>query len=1422
MLYYLLLESEASIKNMSGRLMNRTRVLYIEDDPKQRRELTAALRSEGYIVRPAASGNSGLKLLGKSKFDVILCDLHMPHLGGLTVLKRSLKKAPDIPVIILTGHGTIKSAIKAIKQGAHNLVLKPVNISELRVTIEQALEYAGIQKRFRQSESMLKMISDNVPDVIYSLDPMGNFLSLNPAGEQILGYRRKEVLGRSVLDLIHPDDKESVRKNLKESVRIKDAKIRTFDIRMISRSGEIKDFEIKRRLIFENGNIIRNDGIARDVTERKKLERQLREYSHNLELKIKERTERLEYANRQLKALSELSSRLTAIHDENELLDNVPEFLTHTLDFDRAFLVLDEKGVLKLRSFCFEKDSRRIIDNFLQSAKSFSSKPPPHFVKSMKGNKTIFIPDLNADPLWPRGGKREIRTRAVVITPIRSNRRPIGLIVGNLQHHEREMDTQDIARFETFANMVGMTLDNIRSYRLLENKVIERTKSLEKANVKLTQKTKQLENSTIELAQANVDLLGIQEQLEDKNLQMGRLLEQLTTSRDVLQAILDSSPNVILMANSDGKITAGNRFTRDYFGIETEKLFDTDIKDFLDRVKGSIEDQDKFAKLCGMLIENPDSSDEEREIKRILERSFQLTKPKSRIISLFSTPVLDTYSEEIGRLWIFSDVTRLKKAEEQIHTIIDASPVPLIITRLSDGEIMYANEHLGELVGTTAEDLIGRKSPDFYYDPDDRKIVIERLQRDGHLRDFEVRLKKLDGTVFWAIFSLVAAEISGDLSIIGGIYDIHQRKQMEEALRWERNFVSAVLDTAGALVVVLDADGCIVQFNQACQDTTGYKFDEVRGEHFWDLFLIDEELEQVKRVFRSLRAGNFPNTHENYWLTKKGSKRLIAWSNTALTNDDGKVEYIIACGIDISEQREAEEKLKLYKEIFMHTSDGITIIDPQGRIIDRNPAHRKYSGFSDEELYGKTPGVFICEDSLSEVNKAMSSEGSFRGEIVIQNRQGDKIDIDLLLFPVYDDEKKLIFYTGMGRDISERKRVEMALRESEERFRNLVENANDIIYSLTPEGNFSYVSPNWTKILGHDVSEVVGNSFVPFVHPDDVPACMEFFKGVMEHGEVLGGIEYRVMHKDGNWRWHTSNASPLRNDAGSVVAFVGVAHDITDTRKILDDLARANKELKETQIQLIQSEKMASLGMLVAGIAHEINTPIGAVNSMHDTLVRSMEKLKGTLKSIDECQYEVSDELKSIFKIVDDANRVIDSGTDRVMTIVRRLRSFARLDEAELKRSDIHEGLEDTLTIIHHEIKHKATIVRDYGQIPAIPCYSGPLNQVFLNLLINANQAFKDKGEIKIKTYMDRDRVFIEISDNGIGIAADNLRHIFDPGFTTKGVGVGTGLGLSICYQIIQDHRGDIRAESEPGKGSRFIISLPTNLDEILGKSVKE
>jgi signal transduction histidine kinase len=279
-------------------------------------------------------------------------------------------------------------------------------------------------------------------------------------------------------------------------------------------------------------------------------------------------------------------------------------------------------------------------------------------------------------------------------------------------------------------------------------------------------------------------------------------------------------------------------------------------------------------------------------------------------------------------------------------------------------------------------------------------------------------------------------------------------------------------------------------------------------------------------------------------------------------------------------------------------------------------------------------------------------------------------------------------------------------------------------------------------------------------------------------------------------------------------------------RKVEDrtqELKQKNLELEDTlnkleqmQEQLIVQEKMASLGSLVAGIAHEINTPIGAVSSMYDTLSRTFVKMKSVIEKSFPDEFQKSSQIQSIFKGIEDANKVIRSGTERVTTIVRRLRSFARLDEAEIKTVDIHEGIEDTLILIHHDIKHNITIKKDFGEIPRVSCYPGRLNQVFLNLLVNGTQAIEGKGTISISTRAHDNKVYITFTDDGVGISKENLKRVFDPGYTTRGRGVGTGLGLSISYQIIQEHRGEINVRSELQKGTTFEIVLPLDLEDIL------
>ena len=257
-------------------------------------------------------------------------------------------------------------------------------------------------------------------------------------------------------------------------------------------------------------------------------------------------------------------------------------------------------------------------------------------------------------------------------------------------------------------------------------------------------------------------------------------------------------------------------------------------------------------------------------------------------------------------------------------------------------------------------------------------------------------------------------------------------------------------------------------------------------------------------------------------------------------------------------------------------------------------------------------------------------------------------------------------------------------------------------------------------------------------------------------------------------------------------------------------LDSAHTQLQETQTQLVQSEKMAALGNLVAGIAHEMNTPVGAVNSAADVSNRAIHKIKETLgasHTLDDIQNNKP--FRRALKALEENNQVTATASHRISKLVMGLKNFARLDEAEFQKADIHEGIDSTLTLVQHELKNRITVNKQYGDIPQIYCYPNQLNQVFMNLFVNAARAIEDQGMIQIKTSADKADIYIVIADTGRGIPSENLNRIFEPGFTTKGSGVGTGLGLSISYNIIQKHGGKIEVESEVGRGTTFVIILP-------------
>ncbi len=415
--------------------------------------------------------------------------------------------------------------------------------------------------------------------------------------------------------------------------------------------------------------------------------------------------------------------------------------------------------------------------------------------------------------------------------------------------------------------------------------------------------------------------------------------------------------------------------------------------------------------------------------------------------------------------------------------------------------------------------------------------------------------------------------------------------------------------------------------------------------------------------------------------------------------------------------------------------------------------------------------------------------------------------------------------------------------------KSILDSMGDGVVVANESGKFLLFNPAAEKLLGNRLIDISPNEWTEchglYLPDKSTPYPREQLPLVRAiHGETVDAAEIFVHHTQASEGiWLSVNARPLKDENDISRGGVAVFRDITNhklseealqqsearSRQQAQQLEQALNELRQTQSQLIHTEKMSSLGQLVAGVAHEINNPVnfisGNLNHVHDYTQDLLDLIKLYQQHYPDTAPKIQKRLEEIDLnfIAEDLPKILSSmtiGASRIHQIVMSLRNFSHLDEAGLKSVDIHQGIDNTLVTINHRLQPGIQVIRKYGELPKINCYPAQLNQVFMNIINNAIDALQASQQncqqIVIKTQkVDFNQIQVRIKDNGSGIPLEIQSKLFDPFFTTKPVGQGSGLGLSICYQIIEKHSGTIEVVSEPGEGTEFIISLPVELPDI-------
>jgi two-component system, NtrC family, sensor kinase len=426
--------------------------------------------------------------------------------------------------------------------------------------------------------------------------------------------------------------------------------------------------------------------------------------------------------------------------------------------------------------------------------------------------------------------------------------------------------------------------------------------------------------------------------------------------------------------------------------------------------------------------------------------------------------------------------------------------------------------------------------------------------------------------------------------------------------------------------------------------------------------------------------------------------------------------------------------------------------------------------------------------------------------------------------------------------LAETRATEQALRESDVFYHSLVESLPQSILRKDAQGRFTFCNRNFSNELGRMPSEVLGKDDFAFFPPELAAKYRDDDAAVMEAGCPLETVEEHST-PGGKVIYVQVTKTPLRDAAGAVIGIQGIFWDVTERKQaeeqlhaqnlLLREMAgserQAHEALKVTQSRLVQAEKLAGLGQMVAGVAHEINNPLAFVSNNVAVLQRDLAELIEIMALYKYGEDALAGPKPDLVADIRDRRERADldytlgnlprllertrDGLGRIQQIVRDLRVFARLDEGILNEVDLNEGVSSTITIVQgHAKKKRVQIEKDLGELPAMTCYGAKLNQVVMNLVMNAIDACPEGGTVTVRTQAEDDGVRLDVIDTGTGIPPEIRERIFDPFFTTKPVGVGTGLGLSISYGIVQDHGGKIEVESTPGEGSRFTVRLPTRI----------
>jgi two-component system NtrC family sensor kinase len=874
--------------------------------------------------------------------------------------------------------------------------------------------------------------------------------------------------------------------------------------------------------------------------------------------------------------------------------------------------------------------------------------------------------------------------------------------------------------------------------------------------------------------------------------------QELVQSESRYRSLVDTGGAGIATVNLAGEMTFVNDAICQMIGYEREELLGRPFAGFVD--PADLPELEKlFLDAVGGNRERPVI--EFRLMRKDGGHLWALTNPRE----------MEHEKKLVGFSAIIHDISVLKLTEQSLREsevkfreMSDMLPQVVFEADVT-GRFIYVNKFGYEMFGYTPEDLANGLYMIQTVKHEERKRTLTVYDRilDGRSTSDEFTALRKNGSTFSSIiYTNPVIRENKVVGIRGVVADITVIREAQKALQESEQKYRSVVENAREGILVVQ-DGQFKYANDALIGFTRYTWEDARklatDGKFTDVIHPDDRDRVYQNYFKRMSGESSPGQYEFRFIDKDGSVKWLELRATQFTWEGRPATLSFITNVTARKQaeealRQSEEK---YRMLVENTSEYIWTSDMNLKISYVSPAVTSILGYSQEEALeipvekGITPAsletvarVFL--DGLAADKAGRAAPGrvvTFEAEFI--RKDGTTVWAETSVVFVRDASGKTVAIQGVTRDISLRKKAEEALKKSEERYRLLAENALDVIFTTDLGGKITYLSPSVRYLGGYTIEETLqmqtkapGYDEIFGISMDEIARMRQITQEVLQNPSVARSLEFEFNHRDGFKGWAELKISVARDSDGKTTGVQGVIRDVSAQKKMTEKLIRA--------------DRMASLGEMAAGLAHEVNNPLTAVMGFAYLLQQNT-----TLSA------EVKNDVDAIYK---EGKRAAD--------VIKNFLLFARGQKLEKQSIYINDIIEGVLRLRQSQmLKENITLTLNLSDdLPAVQGDVSQLQQLFLNLILNAEYFMfrtNRRGNLYIESGQLENRVMVIIKDDGPGVSAEKLGRIFDPFYTTKDVGEGTGLGLSICHGIAREHGGSIRVDSEPGKGATFTVELP-------------